>query len=85
MKELALYVAWPSFLVAGVIEMLVFAVFDPQDIHGLGGAAAELSRGAVYSLGFFSFWLLTALASSLSLYLARPQFEVSGSSVVHGI
>ncbi len=28
-----MWIAWPAFLVAGVLEMLVFAVVDPQEMQ----------------------------------------------------
>jgi len=47
-----MWIAWPSFLVAGVLEMLVFAVVDPEHIQWFG-QPVELSRQAVYTLAFF--------------------------------
>jgi hypothetical protein len=68
-----MWIAWPAFLVAGLLEMLVFAMVDPQDIHGLGGQAIEISRLGLYSLAFFAFWGITMLSSALTLLLARPE------------
>ncbi len=28
-----MWIAWPAFMVAGILEMLVFAMVDPQDLH----------------------------------------------------
>lgn len=73
LARFAMAVSWPSFLMAGVLEALVFAVFDPSDLSGLngfGGARIELSRQAVYTLAFVTFWAVIALAASLSLLLA---------------
>ncbi len=36
---------WPAFLVAGVIEMLVFAMVDPKHLHWFG-QPVTLSRQA---------------------------------------
>lgn len=63
-------IAWPSFLMAGVLEALVFALIDPSDLGRLSTAPVELSRQAIYTLSFLVFWLLIALAASLSLLLA---------------
>ena len=49
-----MWIAWPAFLVAGVIEMLVFAMVDPQDLHWFG-QPVTLSRTGVYTLAFFGF------------------------------
>jgi hypothetical protein len=74
-KRNLLWVVWPSFLMAGVLEMLVFSVADPHDLHGLGGILDGLSATGVYTLAFFCFWLVVALASSLTLLLAAPEPE----------
>jgi hypothetical protein len=35
-KQAWMGIMWPAFLSAGVLEMLVFAVVDPQDLHWMG-------------------------------------------------
>ena len=65
-----MWIAWPAFLVAGLLEMLVFAMVDPQDLHGFGGQAIEISRLGLYTLAFFAFWGITMLSSALTLLLA---------------
>jgi hypothetical protein len=71
-----MWIAWPAFLVAGVIEMLVFALVDPQDLQWFGHPLA-LSREGVYTLAFFAFWILTMLSSALTTLLAMSPFEVN--------
>lgn len=61
-------VLWPSFLVAGLAEGVFFTLFDPEDLH-LFGAPLEASRTAVYTIGFFAFWALGALASAGTVLL----------------
>jgi hypothetical protein len=56
-----LWVLWPSFLVAAVAELLVFAVIDPADLH-LFGVPVEAGRMPLYTIGFFFFWALGAPA-----------------------
>ncbi len=63
-------VLWPAFLLACAMELLVFALVDPGDMHW-GGEALGLSRQAVYAAGFFLFWLLAAGAGALTLMLSR--------------
>lgn len=65
----AMAVAWSSFLAAGVLELLVFAVVDPGDLRWFGGAAVELSAQAVYTLSFLIFWGVVAFGASLTLLL----------------
>ncbi|HUL94085.1 MAG TPA: hypothetical protein VLV56_17245 [Burkholderiales bacterium] len=66
----AIWILWPSFLVAAAAEMVFFALFDPGELTFFG-RPLELSRTAVYSIGFFLFWGLAAVSSWLSMYLAR--------------
>lgn len=71
-----MWIAWPAFLVAGVIEMLVFALVDPQDLRWFGHPLA-MSRQGVYTLAFFIFWILTMASSALTTLLAMSPFEVN--------
>ena len=74
-----MWVLWPAFLAAGVLEMLVFAVIDPEDMRWMGQSLAW-PRQAVYSVGFFVLWGLTAIASSLSLMLSES-VNLAGEAV----
>ena len=71
-----MWIAWPAFLLAGVLEMLVFALVDPQDMHWMG-QPLDWSRQAVYTLSFFAFWGVTMLSSALTTLLALSPFEVN--------
>lgn len=71
-----MWVAWPAFLVAAVLEMLVFAVVDPADLHW-GGGALGLPREGVYTVAFFVFWGFTMLSGALTTLLAMSPFEVN--------
>jgi hypothetical protein len=75
-------VLWPSFLVAAAATMFFFAAFDPAIIGEGTPLQGLLSvREAGYAFGFFIFWLLTATASALTLYLARTQHPEPGPAV----
>ena len=65
-----LCILWPSFLMAGVLEMLVFSLVDPTHLQWFGGAPVELSSSAVYTLGFFAFWGVISTSSALTQLLA---------------
>jgi len=71
-----MWVAWPAFLMAGVLEMLVFAMVDPADVTWFG-QPLDWSRTAVYSVAFFAFWALMICSSALTTLLARSPFEVN--------
>ena len=77
MKARLMWIAWPAFLVAGVLEMLVFAVIDPHDLQGFGGEPLEISRTAIYTIVFFVFWGAAMLSSARTTLLAASPFEVN--------
>ena len=64
-------VLWPAFMAACVLETLVFAGFDPHDIHFFG-MSFETDRDTVYSVAFFAFWAVTTLSGLLIWILAQP-------------
>lgn len=64
-----LAILWPSFLMAGVLEMLVFALVDPTTLRWMGGEALALSPSAVYTLAFFAFWVVIAIAGLMTRLL----------------
>ena len=70
MKRTSMVVLWPSFLAAALAEGVLFSLFDPVELGQMKGAG--LSAMAVYSVGFFLFWSLCALASILTCYLGVP-------------
>lgn len=65
-----LCVLWPSFLMAGVMEMLVFSVVDPHGLQWFGGSPVEWSATAVYSVAFLVFWLIISTSGALTQVLA---------------
>jgi hypothetical protein len=69
--DLAL-VLWPSFLAACAASLLFFAAIDPALLRDAGPRLfAGLDREAGYALGFFFFWGIGAVASTISVYLIR--------------
>lgn len=76
MQQRLMWIVWPAFLVAGVLEILVFAFVDPQEMHWLGQPLAW-SPQTVYTLAFFVFWAVTATSSALTTLLAQSPFEVN--------
>lgn len=67
-------IAWPAFLLAAVLEMLVFAMVDPGDLHWFGQPLAW-SRQAVYTVAFFVFWGVTLASSALTALLVIRKTE----------
>ncbi|NML27680.1 hypothetical protein [Zoogloea dura] len=69
-------VLWPSFLVAGLVEILFFTVIAPQELY-LFGQPVHFSPIATYSIGFFGFWLVCAASSLTTLFFQRTSEEVN--------
>jgi hypothetical protein len=72
----AIWVLWPSFIVGGIAEAVFFTLCDPMDLH-LFGEPLATSRTAIYTLGFFTFWLFAATSSSLTCFLQRPAADIN--------
>lgn len=79
MSPLALRILWPSFIFAGVLEAMVFAVLDPRDIRGSGGAPIWTPE-AIYSITFFIFWIVISGAGALTALLSLTADEVNASA-----
>jgi hypothetical protein len=71
-RECALMILWPAFLMAGVLEMMVFAVVDPSTMHWFGADPIEWSRSTVYSVTFFIFWGVIGLSGAITNLLESP-------------
>lgn len=66
----AIWILWPAFIVGGIAEVIFFTIFDPMEMH-LFGEPIELSRVAVYSIGFVLFWAFAAASSAFTCFLQR--------------
>jgi hypothetical protein len=75
-------VIWPAFLVAGVLEIAVFAFVDPSAVHAPDGRPLGLSDTAVYSIAFFVFWAVVSVGCLLALKLACSAEEINAEAVV---
>jgi len=75
-KRTLINVLWPSFIVGGIGEGLFFTVFDPQELY-LFGEPSDLSRMAVYTVGFFMCWAFAAASSAFTCFLQRTAEEIN--------
>lgn len=75
-----MWIVWPAFLAACVLELLVFAVVDPADLHW-SGHGLGWSRQAVYSVSFFVFWWVTMAAGALTTLLGATPPRVGECTV----
>jgi hypothetical protein len=69
-------IAWPAFLMAGVLEVLVFSMVDPQDFRWLAHTLM-LSNEAIYTVMFFMMWAITLVACALTALLGLTAEEVN--------
>jgi hypothetical protein len=78
-----MWIAWPAFLAACVLELVVFAVADPAELHW-SGHALGWSRQAVYTASFFVFWLVSLGACALTTLLGMSPAEVNACPFTPG-
>jgi spore maturation protein SpmA len=71
-----IHVLWPAFIVAGAMNVVFFTVFDPMELSLFGHAASD-SRLAVYTVGFFCFWVMAAASSGLTCFFQRSAAEIN--------
>jgi hypothetical protein len=64
----AAQILWPAFLVAGVLEMVVFSWVDPSQLR-IGQWQPDAQT--TYSLAFFVFWGLVTMSSLLSHWMMK--------------
>lgn len=76
MGKRLMWILWPSFIVGGVAEGVFFTLIDPQELYLLG-EPVHWSPTAVYSVGFFLFWLVAAASSAFTCFLQRGITEVN--------
>jgi hypothetical protein len=69
MRQRTMTILWPSFLMAGVLEGVVFSVVDPAELRWLGHVPIEASPQAVYTLSFLAFWALISTSGALTALL----------------
>jgi hypothetical protein len=72
----AIWILWPSFIVAGAAEALFFTIFDPTELQFFG-EPLEVSRTGIYTIGFFLFWAIGAASAALAIFLERSPVEVN--------
>ncbi|MFM1992078.1 MAG: hypothetical protein RJA99_5035 [Pseudomonadota bacterium] len=70
-------VLWPAFVAACLLEIVVFAAFDPHDFTLFGWQVDADNRDAVYSVAFFAFWAICAAAGVVTWSLSRPSEEIN--------
>jgi hypothetical protein len=67
-RRLVMIVLWPSFLMSCVATGLFFSMVDPSELV-LFDRPVTVSLIGAYTIGFFVFWLLGVLSSTLTALL----------------
>lgn len=76
MGKRLMWILWPSFIVGGIAEGVFFTLIDPQELY-LFGEPVHWSRTAVYSVGFFLFWIVAAASSAFTCFLQLSAAEIN--------
>ena len=79
-----MWIIWPAFLVAGLFEVLVFGLVDPEDLHWFGNTMA-MSRQGVYTVAFFLFWFLNLCIILKSISSSDIHYENGKILYINGI
>lgn len=72
-----LRILWPAFLMAGVLDGMLFAVIDPGDLRWFGGEPFGWPAAMAYSATFLLFWAVISVAGALTLLLCLSADEIN--------
>ena len=75
-----IWIVWPAFLAAAIMELVVFTFVDPLDVHWMG-SPLEWSRSAIYTVAFFTFWVVSIIGAMMTLALGRSASDLNGGIV----
>jgi hypothetical protein len=78
--RLVILILWPSFLVAGIAEGLLFTAIHPEEIL-LFGEPIGISNEGIYTLGFFIIWAFCALSSALTVFVLQKPGDSAKTSL----
>lgn len=68
-------VFWPSFVVAGLGTIVIFATLDPDEILSPVWLA-NLNRTEIYTVGFLFLWVLGIMSCFLTCYFQTPEDRI---------
>ena len=74
--RIAIWVAWPSFVVGAAANAVFFTLFDPAELHVYWNILPANRIGA-YTIGLFAFWAMAACSSAFTCFLQRTEREAS--------
>src|SRR4051812_21391520 len=76
MRARLMWIVWPAFLAACVLELVVFAFVDPLEFQWAGNPL-DWTRRSTYTVSFFVFWLVSLGACALTTLLDLKPAEVN--------
>lgn len=76
MMQRLIQILWPSFLIAGVADIIFTTLFDPLEILYRGEPLFD-HRLAAYTVDFFIFWMIGLASSALTCYFQRGADEIN--------
>lgn len=71
-----MWITWPAFLAACVLELVVFAFVDPSELEWAGNPLGW-SRQGIYTAAFFVFWVISLAACWLTTLLRMTPAEIN--------
>ena len=80
MRQRAMMILWPAFLMAGVLEGFVFSALDPSQFE-LGRISPDVSAQGVYTLAFLVFWAMLSTSGAITVLLMVEPDAAQPSSV----
>jgi hypothetical protein len=71
-----MWIVWPAFLSACVLELVVFSLVDPLELQR-SGLPLGWSRQLVYTAAFFIFWGAGLLSGALTTLLGTAASPIA--------
>lgn len=67
--SIAMNILWPSFLMACLLEMVIFGYVDPKELYL--SDSFNNPRLTIHAISFFIFWIICAFSSAISVAMYK--------------
>lgn len=74
-----LMILWPAFVMAAVLEALVFVVVDPASLNWFGVEPLSWTTSSVYSVTFLIFWSVISTSGAITQLLQTEGREADAA------
>jgi hypothetical protein len=71
-----MWVLWPSFVVAGLADGLIFTLVNPADLVFFD-QPVDFPKEGIYTMGFFVMWFFCALSSAITLFIIPDSWRMN--------